>query len=381
MRAWLSSDKARLSQVYFAYFTILGVISHYIGLYLHNLALQPFMIGSALAVMTVGRIIGPTVWANIGFVSAEPKFRIQFGCLFTLLSFSLLLFNHHFIAILIALGGFAFFWSAVLPQLETICQNVLQGDAQAYSRVRMWGSISFIGFVIIAGWMFEIYGIVDSVEYMTVVLLVLLFISSFRLPPSPVQDEVDKPVSVFYILKQKHIQVFFFCSFLLQLSFASYYGFFSIYLTEEGYSGYQIGALISVGVVAEIIIFLLAGRILAKFSLYQLFVFCLAITAVRWAALSWWGSITAVLIVIQVIHAFSYGLYHVCSQKFIHAEFKGDTQAKGQAWYLSFSYGLGGACGSLLAGISWQYYYHQTYMFSAVIVMFSVLFAARYLRR
>lgn len=377
MPSFFTSDKARLSQVYFAYFTILGIVSHYLGLYLHSLSLSPGLIGIVLAVMTVGRVIGPYLWANIRLFKQRPERNIQLGCLCALLSFSLIfIFGHSHFVLLLSLGAFAFFWSAVMPQLEAIAQFTLKGDSGAYSFVRMWGSVSFICLVIIAGWLFEVFGIVASIEGFTLLLLGLLFASTFNLPKvEPVTDAEQGQVSIRDKLKQKPIQAFIVCSFLLQMSFAAYYGFFSIYLQSLGYTGYQIGVMIALGVLAEIGIFLISGKIIKRFSLKHLFVFCLAITAFRWLSLGLWGDNLFFLILIQLIHAFSYGLYHVASQKFIHNEFPNQSQAKGQALYLSFSFGVGGAVGNFLSGYSWQFVQQQTYLFSASCVIIATIIA------
>ncbi|KMT65141.1 hypothetical protein XM47_10405 [Catenovulum maritimum] len=370
----MNSDKTRLSQVYFAYFAILGVVSHYLGLYLHHLNLEPSMIGLVLAVMTIGRIAGPMVWANLPGLQSSPSCSIQSSCFLALISFSILLFSHEPSVLMLALGGFAFFWSAALPQLESVAQSCLKGNASAYSMVRIWGSISFICLVIIAGWFFEIYGIVFSVEMFTIGLLTLLFISSFRLPEADLEASDDQVYTgTLAKLKQANVMAFMFASFLLQLSFATYYGFFSIYLTELGYTGYQIGIMISVGVIAEIGIFLIAGRILNRYSLKALFLFCLLITSFRWFGISLWGENIALLFLLQIIHAFSYGLFHVAAQKFIHVEFKGKGQAKGQALYMSLSFGIGGALGSVVSGYSWEFVGQQTFALSALLALVAAL--------
>ncbi len=383
MQPLINSNKARLSQVYFAYFTILGIVSNYLGLYLHSLSLPPSLIGVVLAVMTVGRVAGPSIWANIRFFKNSPEKNIQLGCLFALISFSLIfLIGHQHWVLLLSLGGFAFFWSAVMPQLEAVTQFILKGDSTAYSYVRLWGSVSFICLVIIAGWLFEIFGIVKSIEGFTLLLLALLLASTFRLPKVvPVSDTKNRQIKVRDKLKQRPVQIFLLCSFLLQMSFAAYYGFFSIHLQSLGYTGYQIGMMIALGVIAEIGIFLISGRILNHFNLKTLFVFCLAITAFRWFALGLWGEQVFVLLMIQLIHAFSYGLYHVASQKFIHKEFPNQSQAKGQALYLSLSYGVGGAVGNFLSGYSWQYIQQQTYLLSGTCVLISALIAWLFLNQ
>ena len=373
-----NSAKARLSQIYFSYFTIIGVVSHYLGFYLDSLQLPATTIGSILAVMTIGRIIGPSTWAHLPWLKQNTHLRIQLGSLLALLFFCLLLFKQNTLFIYFALGGFAFFWSAVLPQIETLTQAKLKGDASAYSMVRMWGSISFILFVIIAGWSFEQYGVTYTIEYLTIALLIILLVNSLRLPQlksNKKQHDIRPSKPFNQLLKQKHIVAFLVCATLLQFSFAPYYGFFSIYMNDLGYSGYQTGMFISVGVLAEIIVFIYAGKIVKQFSLHHLIAFCLALTALRWLTLNLFAEQVLLLILVQTIHAFSYGLFHVCAQKFMHNEFNGEALAKGQAFYLSVSYGVGGALGAWCAGWGWHLIYDATYYFAAAFALFGAVVA------
>ena len=61
-----------------------------------------------------------------------------------------------------------------------------------------------------------------------------------------------------------------------------------------------------------------------------------------------------VLVMVQCIHALSFGLYHSVSIQFIHQHFNDDQQNRGQAIYIGGVYGLGGAIGAYIAGIVWQ---------------------------
>ncbi|AHK78780.1 hypothetical protein M911_05910 [Ectothiorhodospira haloalkaliphila] len=60
------------------------------------------------------------------------------------------------------------------------------------------------------------------------------------------------------------------------------------------------------------------------------------------------------LVVIQLMHAASYGLYHAAAISLIHQFFVGRQQGRGQALYSSLSFGLGGAMGALASGYIWD---------------------------
>jgi len=62
----------------------------------------------------------------------------------------------------------------------------------------------------------------------------------------------------------------------------------------------------------------------------------------------------ALITVAQLLHAASFGLYHVVVIFLIHRLFTGVHQGRGQALYSSLSFGAGGALGSLVSGYLWS---------------------------
>ncbi len=374
----MNSNYFRLSQVYFAYFAILGVTAHYFGLYLSDLGLSPFIVGSLLAVMTVGRIFGPLLWSILADKYGNRRRIIQFGALAALISFTCLIFSPNLPLLTLSLACFSFFWTAMLPQLETLTSQKTKGHAGIYSRIRMWGSLSFIVCVVLSGFMFESYGVKITVELMTVSLLLLLFISSFRLPIErktigKTKNEPQQNTSMLTKVLKKPCLVFLLSAFLLQFSFAVYYGFFSIYLSELDYSGKQIGILIAFGVICEIVMFYLAGPIFKRFKLGPIFTFCFLITALRWLILADFADSFVILFLSQSIHAFSFALHHVSAQQFIRQYFNSAQQSRGQAIYIACSFGLGITIGSFVSGYSWQWGANVSFYIAALACFIAAL--------
>jgi len=61
-----------------------------------------------------------------------------------------------------------------------------------------------------------------------------------------------------------------------------------------------------------------------------------------------------VLFFAQLLHAFSFGMFHAVSIMLVHQYFRGIYQGRGQALYASLSFGAGGATGSLVSGLLWN---------------------------
>jgi PPP family 3-phenylpropionic acid transporter len=67
-----------------------------------------------------------------------------------------------------------------------------------------------------------------------------------------------------------------------------------------------------------------------------------------------------IILIAQMMHAFTFGSFHVASIEMIHQFFSGKNHAKGQALYNSITYGVGGALGGLGGGYVIQMYSAST---------------------
>ena len=116
----------------------------------------------------------------------------------------------------------------------------------------------------------------------------------------------------------------------------------------------MIGVLWAVGVLAEVIIFLLMHRLLPIFGARKLLILTLLLTTLRWLIIGFFVNDLSMLFLAQLIHAFSFGVFHSVGISLVHEYFTGSHQGRGQALYASTSYGGGVAVGSLVSGLVWD---------------------------
>ena len=109
----------------------------------------------------------------------------------------------------------------------------------------------------------------------------------------------------------------------------------------------------SIGVIAEIIAFALMQRIIAALGLRTLFLLGLLLAGLRFLVIAWLADSIVLMLLAQVLHAATFGTHHAASIALIHRFFQGRHQAKGQALYISASFGLGGTLGGLATGALW----------------------------
>jgi len=142
----------RLSGFYFLYFGLLGTLVPYWSLYLKDLGFSPFAIGVLMAVPQITKIGAPNLWGWLADRTGARLRIIRLGNLAAALAFLPVFWVDQVWSMAILLATFSFFWNAVLAQFEVITLRTLGDQAHRYSHVRLWGSLGFIGAVLLVGW-------------------------------------------------------------------------------------------------------------------------------------------------------------------------------------------------------------------------------------
>jgi PPP family 3-phenylpropionic acid transporter len=156
------------------------------------------------------------------------------------------------------------------------------------------------------------------------------------------------------VLRRVEVRAFFAACFCMAAAHGALYGFFSLHAQALGYSKSAIGALWTLGVLAEIGVFLAWPRLTRRWSLRLLLVASFLCAGARFLAIGWGTHLLALLIVAQLLHAATFGVHHAASVAAVQRLFPGRLHATGQTLYSSLSYGLGGGAGLLAAGWTWE---------------------------
>ena len=156
------------------------------------------------------------------------------------------------------------------------------------------------------------------------------------------------------ILKNKQVFALLLACLLVQASHGPYYTFYSIYTESHGYGKSWIGILWAIGVLSEVVAFIMMPWLVKRFGLRTLLLTSLFSGSLRWFLIGYFIDNVFVTTFAQVFHASTFGVYHAVAIAYIHRYFKGKNQGKGQALYSSVSFGAGGALGSLYGGYLWE---------------------------
>lgn len=358
----------RLAGFYFGYFALIGAFMPYWNLYLEHLGFEKAIIGVLASITVVTRIIAPSVWGYLADRSGQRMRWVRVGTFAQLIAWcAVLLLPNTLFWLAIILFAFSFFQNAILAQFEAVTLFWLGDSRDRYGMIRLWGSVGFIAAVFGLGWWFD-YTSINLLPLMMVGLAALTWWMSMLIAEPPQrQASRQSSVSLRQVLQRPRVGWFFVVQFLLLLSHAPFYSFYSNYLQGYGYNTQTIGLLWSVGVLAEVLMFTQSHRLMAWGTERLLLLSCLALTAVRWGLVGYYPEQLSVQIAAQAIHAFSFALFQSLAMRLIFREFNPDQQGRAQALY-SMVWGMGVAFGSLLAGLYWDQFGGSAMFYAAALI-------------
>lgn len=340
-------NRGFLAAQYFLYFGVMGAHLPYFNLYCYNLAFSGWQIGTLSAVRSIVLILFSILW-SVAADRYRARRTIYVACNFlSAVLWGLFLLTTDFSWMLVITVLYGIFYSPLISFLEAFSMEILGKDKKQYGRMRAWGSVAFIGMVLILGRFIEIHSI-------AIILGVILAGScvqamlALRLPHVP-QSAHESPGRGWKALINGRVIVFLTSAFLMLASHGAYYGFFSIHLSNLGHDGFFIGLCWAVAVMSEIIVMFLSERIFKRFSYETVLIISFALATLRWIGL-WRVTAPAGLLLLQITHAASYGTFHMASILYMDTLAPDKAKTIGQAANNAVSYGLGLMVGFFLSG-------------------------------
>ena len=362
-----SSFKFSISSQYFIYFGVLGIFLPYFNLYCYHLGFTGLQIGGLSALRSVTLVLFPLFW---GALADRYHIRKPIYILCNILSaavWSLYLFFSDFWPMAIITAIYGIFYAPVISFLEAVTMDVLGRQKKGYGRIRAWGSISFITMVLVLGRIIDLY----SVQIILILILagsLALAAVSIRIPA--VKRRVnDTSAAGAASLLTKRAVVFLCCAFLMLAGHGAYYGFFSIHLENLGYGSTFIGIAWAVASTSEILVMVKSDKIFNRFSLENVLFLSFLAAAARWIILYFAGS-APVILLSQILHAVTYGTFHMASILYIDRLAPEQAKTLGQALNNALSYGLGLMVGFFVNGYVYEITSsHTLFLMSSLIAL------------
>lgn len=341
-----------LSATYFLFFAILGIFLPYFNLYAYSLKFSTRQIGVLSASLALMKMASPLIWAHFASSLWTRKKISLVTSLASALLFLACLFISSFEAMLIAITLYGFFRTALVPMMEVTTWETVELRGGEYGKIRLWGSLGFIVASLATGWLLDALPL-RTVLYGIALVSVLLFINLFKVPDDePLGTTTQPKEGVASLLIHAHLVLFFLIALLVQLSFGTYYGFYTIFMEDQGYSRGMVGVSWALSVLCEILLMSQYKRWFGR-TRPQVVLIAGCFTATwRWWLMAHTESLVFILLA-QATHAVCFGAFHIASLTYLNRHVAPHLRTGAQSLLSSLAYGLGGMIGFLLSG--WLY--------------------------
>ncbi|HEY1584699.1 MAG TPA: MFS transporter, partial [Polyangia bacterium] len=255
-----------------AYFALAGLFGTYAPLWFQSLGYTTLAIGTLTSLQSATRIFAPYAWGWWADHTGRREALLRLataGSLVASLGFYVAPSYAWIATVLVVLylctAGVVPISEAALAHRVTVDGRV---DIARYGRVRLWGSLGFIGAVTASGFVLQAAG-VGRFPLLCTALLALLLAAVTRLPVhhEPGHASAASPGAL-AILREPVVAWFFVGVFLTVLAHTALYAFYSLDLASLGYGKGAIGLLWAIGVATEVAWFLFQGRWVHRFSMH-----------------------------------------------------------------------------------------------------------------
>lgn len=339
IRRFADPVAVRLALFYTAYFAVAGIMLPYWPAWLEGRGLDPVSIGAVLAVGFWIKLVAQPAMAAVADASGALR-----GLIILLAAMALAVYagfgwadtGWHYLA-LAALAGVTF--QTIMPLGEALSLAVIRERGLDYGRIRIWGSLAFIAAAALGGLAIDHYR-TAVVLPIALVALAGLAVAAVFLPRR--QARAGRPWSwaaVGRLVADPRFLVFVIAAGAVQGSHSVFYGFGTIAWRKIGFDDTVIGGLWTLGVLAEIVLFWLAGR-LGRFGSAP---FLLALAGggamLRWP-LTAVADTVALAAALQVLHALTFGAAHLGAMRFLQDNAPPGLEATAQALYYALVTGV-----------------------------------------
>jgi PPP family 3-phenylpropionic acid transporter len=372
----------RIALFYSAIFVVLGVSLPYFPLWLQWQGLTAFEIGLVTAVPPLLRIAATPMIGLAADRAQSVRRIVVIAAMSGLLSACLLMVSTGVWLILVFFTLFQISSLALMPLAEVAAMQGVREKGLDYGQMRLWGSVAFIAANIGGGWIIASYGNATILPIL-IVGSMLSLAAGWYLPErsataaaSPDPKRQLSLDSVLAALRHRGLLMIMIAGGIIQASHAVYYGFSAIHWKVQGIDGRWFGVLWGVGVVAEVVLFAYAGRVLARIGAVAMIAIGAIGAVVRWGLMALDPSFP-VLLVLQLLHGVTFGATHLGTVHAIQERVGPDRAASAQALHSALSSGVFLGFAMMLAGHLYGEFAGQSYAVMAGLALGALVLVMR----
>lgn len=378
IRAQLSTSgfATRLAAYYAASFMLIGVQMPFFPVWLEAKGLDAAEIGLILAAPAFVRVVAVPLLTRMADRRGALREALVAASFAAAAGYVAVGLSDGALAILIALSLASIAFTPIFALSDALTLKSLKLHGGSYGGIRLWGSAAFIAANLGAGLLLDIIAPVQLIWAIVASAILAALVSLWIAPVSGAAATSELPAAP-PLWRDPAFLAVIAAAALIQSSHAVYYGFSTIAWKTAGFDGISIGLLWAIGVIAEIVLFAVSGRLPPAFTPQLLLLIGAAGGVLRWGLMALdppgWS-----LPLLQCLHAATFGTTHLGLIGYIahHAPERFAATAQG---YFAILSGLLLGVSTGLAGFLYERFGDASYAAMAVTAALggAILIAAR----
>jgi PPP family 3-phenylpropionic acid transporter len=272
---------------------------------------------------------------------------------------------------------------AASPLLESVCVRLANRFAFDYGHVRLWASSAFVFANVVAGALISRFGLVVVAPWL-LGAAALNMAAVYALPPPP----ADHPKFALLprmretwgeareLLRSPVFLLFLMAASLDQGSHAFYYAYGAIHWRALGYSGWLIGLIWPLGVLAEIGFMTVSLGLFRRVGATWLLVIGGASCVVRWTILAFDPPLPVVIFA-QFLHGGTFALAHLGAMYFVLQAVPPRLAATAQSLYAVSNAGIAMGLATYASGPLYALFGGRAYLLMSAMGLGAMIFALR----
>ena len=351
--------RAGLWGAYFLYWASLAPFIPYVALYYENINLTGTQIGQLGSIRSMISFISSILLAFLSDLLRRRKLILRV-CVLGMTT-ALLIFPHaaSFVTLIPIVMLYSVFLSPTSAILDQTTLETLD-NPRNFSKVRMGGSVGWGILVFITGWLLDNAAVnLTIIFHLHIILLILLFAFSWLLPegdraPGQKAEKVSLK-DVWEMLRLPAFLPWMGIIFLWGVGDSSIITFLFLHIKHLGGSSSLMGAVMSAGILGEIIGFSAAKRIQHKVGTRTMMILSFAVLCFWLIAASYIKQPTLFLL-FMVIAGTGFALMLTGSVAYVNQRAPENIGTTAQAIRGAIQMGLGSGVGALISGALYQAY-------------------------
>lgn len=240
---------ARLA--YVGLFAAVGAQFPYLPIYYQSLGLDLGAVGLLAAIFSAAGMVGSPLWGAAGDRFRHSRAVLLVPAVLAAAAFGGLAVVHGMWGLAVAAAAASFAVSGITPVLDARALETVPEDRSGYGRLRVWGSISFIGSALLVGRLTDRAGI----QVLFVVLIAALLFTGLvglGLPSRSSEPMLPRLSGLAAVFRSSVLTRFLAAGLVVWASNSAINAFFSIHLEQIGAPKTLVGSAWAIGAAVEV---------------------------------------------------------------------------------------------------------------------------------